>query len=109
MRLIAGPKRIANRWAILTILAVFPACSDDKVSCASPGAAAGGAADAHCGTMVQTVDPNACMAQAGGGNQNGGNYGDTMYNYEGDDDDCKYHVKWSATTLCQNANVNFTV
>ena len=24
-------------------------------------------------------------------------YGETLFNAEGDDDDCKYHVKWTAT------------
>lgn len=36
-------------------------------------------------------------------------YGPTMVGSEGDDDDCKYHVKWSSTPICQNANVTFTI
>jgi hypothetical protein len=36
-------------------------------------------------------------------------YGDTMYNAEGDDDDCKYHVAWTATPICQAVNTTFSV
>jgi hypothetical protein len=32
-----------------------------------------------------------------------------MYGSEGDDDDCKYHVRWSSTQLCQGGDVYFTV
>jgi hypothetical protein len=32
-----------------------------------------------------------------------------MYGTEGDDDDCKYHVTWSATPICEKAGVTFTV
>ena len=36
-------------------------------------------------------------------------YGDTLYNAEGDDDDCKYHLRWTATPVCQGANVAFSL
>jgi hypothetical protein len=36
-------------------------------------------------------------------------YGDTLYGSEGDDDDCKYHVKWTATPVCEDANVTFSL
>jgi hypothetical protein len=36
-------------------------------------------------------------------------YGTTMYNQEGCDDDCKYHVAWASTPIIQNQNVWFTV
>jgi hypothetical protein len=37
-------------------------------------------------------------------------YGSTIYGSEGDDDDCKYHVAWSATPICeQPGGVTFTV
>ena len=43
----------------------------------------------------------------GGGEPDGGavpvsDYGDTMFNAEGDDDDCKYHVKWTSTPVREN-------
>ena len=36
-------------------------------------------------------------------------YGDTLSNGEGDDDDCKYHVKWSGAAIRQGGDVAFTV
>jgi hypothetical protein len=36
-------------------------------------------------------------------------YGDTMFNAEGNDDDCKYHVKWTSTAIRQGTGVTFTV
>jgi len=36
-------------------------------------------------------------------------YGDTMYNAGGDDDDCKYHVTWTATPVCQGPDVTFSL
>jgi hypothetical protein len=49
-------------------------------------------------------------AGAGGGqSQVGGAYGPTQYGYESDDDDCKYHVRWSSTPICENGGVTFTV
>ena len=38
-----------------------------------------------------------------------GAYGSTMYGTEGDDDDCKYHVKWTAASVAMNKDVTFTV
>jgi hypothetical protein len=82
----------------------------------STAAAVTGAQDNHCvmqGTVA--VDPAQCTADAGGddggddgGGGNGG-FGDTMYNAEGDDDDCKYHVKWTSSPVTENADVNFVV
>ncbi len=36
-------------------------------------------------------------------------YGPTLYGTSGDDDDCKYHVVWSSSALCENQGVTFTV
>jgi hypothetical protein len=36
-------------------------------------------------------------------------YGDTMYNASGDDDDCKYQVSWTSTPIRKGENVTFTV
>jgi hypothetical protein len=36
-------------------------------------------------------------------------YGPTMYGSEADDDDCKYHLKWTSTCIEENTNVSFTV
>ena len=32
-----------------------------------------------------------------------------MFNAEGDDDDCKYHIIWTSTPVRENASVTFTV
>jgi hypothetical protein len=36
-------------------------------------------------------------------------YGETLFNAEGDDDDCKYHVKWTASAIRKSENVSFNV
>lgn len=36
-------------------------------------------------------------------------FGETMYNQEGDDDDCKYHIKFAVTPVARNQDVTFTV
>jgi hypothetical protein len=83
----------------------------DAASCSTPGMAAPGSADTHCagpdgGLMVTTVVPGTC--DAGGGDDGGATdqcpYGDTMYGQTGDDDDCKYHVTWSATPICEGSS-----
>jgi hypothetical protein len=38
----------------------------------------------------------------------GSDYGTTLYGTEGDDDDCKYHVKYTVPPICENAGVTFT-
>ncbi len=81
-------------------------CSDGTASC-----------DTHCGSKVQPVDPAVCHDPETGddGDSDAGvdtsasDFGATMYGSEGDDDDCKYHVKWSATGVGENQNVTFHV
>jgi hypothetical protein len=77
-----------------------------------------GAADTHCtgdaGPITQAVNAASCTPDAGGidaGPDDGGApmYGDTMFNAEGDDDDCKYHVKWTSSPIRQGSDVTFTV
>jgi hypothetical protein len=75
--------------------------------CMLPGthdATDGGADDAGPADAAVTVD--AVEREAGSG---GSDFGPTMYNSEGDDDDCKYHVVWSSTPVRKNADVTFTV
>ncbi len=112
------------------------ACSSGSGSGATGpvGGAVTGAADTHCtdpgtGAAIKSpigacVDP--CPVDTGGtsgttgdtGNNGGGGAGDsgggsdfgaTMYNSEGDDDDCKYHVMWTSTPVRRNADVTFNV
>ncbi len=105
--------------AMIALLACLGCSSSSNTptnaaNCSNPGGPVAGAADSHCGNTVLTVDPNICtMAvdtqptdDAGTGTTD---YGDTLYNAEGDDDDCKYHVTWSSTAICENANVTFNV
>ena len=86
----------------------------------TPGGPVSGPQDTHC-TATVTVDPNMCMGAggtggAGGSTATGGAGGhmheethETFYNAEADDDDCKYHVKWSVTDVYQNKDVTFTI
>ncbi len=84
--------------------------------CPSPGGPTPGAADTHCvqsdgGMTVQTTDLASChpdgAAPFGGGNACP--YGETMFGTDAYDDDCKYHVTWTSTPVCQGAPVSFTV
>jgi hypothetical protein len=86
-----------------------------------PGGPLSGAADTHCGATVQPTDPAACMGGTGGAGQGGGageggaadddddEYGATLFNTEGDDDECKYHVKIATTPIYENEDVTLTV
>ena len=95
----------------------------------TPGGPVEGPADAHCGTKSQVTSEAACHPTAGtGGNSStasssattgaGGStgaggeeseYGATLENAQGDDDDCKYHIAWTSTDIYQNTDVTFTV
>jgi len=112
--------------------------TSDGGTCANPGAAAPGPEDTHCeaadgGAIVQPTDMPACHPDVaagddggtgagddGGGGDDGGpaptcgqdgygGYGATMYGTQAADDDCKYDVTWSATPICENQPVYFTV
>ena len=89
-------------------------------------AAAVAGTDNHCAGKLVTVDPSVCHVvaaeDAGGstgdggdaGNSDGGatdtpDYGPTLSGSEGDDDDCKYHVKWQSTAVSENADVTFQI
>jgi hypothetical protein len=109
--------------AFLLTLATLAACSPSSAgpsadggiptaTCASPGAPTPGPADTHCaaagpdgGALVQTVTlactPDAAPAGDDGGGASGCPYGPTNYGMEADDDDCKYHVKWTSSPICE--------
>jgi hypothetical protein len=96
-------------------------------SCASSGAPTTGPADTHCGGQAPqpvngascdaidagaTSDDAGAVADAGAPGpceENGGDYGATMYGTEADDDDCKYHVSYTATPICENKGTYFVV
>jgi len=82
-----------------------------------------GPADTHCGVKSQAVSDAAChpapgsgggtssstgAGTTGAGGADVSEYGATLPNAEADDDDCKYHVAWTATDIRQNTDVTFT-
>jgi hypothetical protein len=95
--------------ALLCGAVALVACSGSDGPTGGP---VSGAADQHCresdgGVRVQPVNASSCLAT--GADAGTLDYGETMYNAEADDDDCKYHVKFTTTTVRQKTNVNFTV
>lgn len=88
-----------------------------------------GASDGHCAGTTVTVEPATCSGApspdgAGGASDSapesaGGasdctqthdaEYGDTLFDSDGDDDDCKYHAAWSSTPIRLNQPVTFTI
>jgi hypothetical protein len=96
-----------------------------SASCSPAGDAATGAADTHCnGVTPQAVASSACgVSDAGEADagapgpgpkpgpcgENGPDYGATMYGHEGDDDDCKYHVTYTTTPICEKDGTYFIV
>ena len=87
-----------------------------NLSFSSAAAVAG--ADDHCAGKTVTVDQAVChvvaatdAAQAEGDAGAAGtpDYGPTQPGSEGDDDDCKYHVKWQSTAVAENADVTFQI
>lgn len=84
-------------------LLVIAGCSD---SAGPTGGPVSGPADTHCAGEAQEIDLSTCHESEPPGQPD---YGATVYNSEADDDDCKYHVKFTATPIRQNENVTFTV
>ncbi|MDP9151623.1 MAG: hypothetical protein M3O36_17010 [Myxococcota bacterium] len=88
--------------------AASDASVDTPSTCASPGAPTAGPKDGHCslpdgGSSVQSTRQASCTPDVGApaGDDGGGcAYGNTMFGSESDDDDCKYHVKWTSTPIC---------
>ena len=70
------------------------------------GGAVAGPTDTHCTGTAQAIDLSTCHASVDAGQPD---YGPTIYNSSGDDDDCKYQVSFTATPIRQNQNVTFTV
>lgn len=120
----------------LVAMALLAGCSSDPaeetagapLTCENPGKA-GTVIDKHC-LVTQVVEASACTSKApapaedgaggrllhgdgeghGGGMVNGCEYSTTVKSTEADDDECKYHVSWTAGDLCQgDAGVEFQV
>jgi hypothetical protein len=85
--------------------------------CASPGGPVSGAQDTHCqgdggGIFMQLTSQSACNVAPPVNadlSDSGPEYGATMYNTSAYDDDCKYHVEYSVTPICENTDTYFTV
>ncbi len=102
---------VLRRAAVLlgVVAAIVWACSsgDERGPAGGP---VSGSLDTHCtlpdgGMQVQPTDPAACQFPGAGT----ADYGETMYNAEADDDDCKYHLKFTASPVYANTDVSFTV
>lgn len=102
--------------------------------CTAPGMPTAGAADTHCApSTVQPTDMASCFGlpdagplpdagafDAGPPDDAGTTvdagpvetcaYGPTMFGMEADDDDCKYHIAWTSTPICEGSGgVAFTI
>jgi hypothetical protein len=109
-------------------------CSSDTPSDTGTGKAGGlvmGDTDTHCdGQTPVMVDPATCTTPEAAGGEGGApadpgstsqagasdcnaehdaQYGETLYDDSGDDDDCKYTASWASTPIRLNQDVTFTV
>jgi hypothetical protein len=81
------------------------------------GGAVTGALDAHCkngdgGQIAEAIGvcmPGGAGSADGGAGSGGNEYGETLFNAEGDDDDCKYHLAWTSSAVRKGADVTFNV
>ena len=104
-----------NRWLLFVVcsgaLALGCKSSTTEKAEAGPtgpvGGAVQGATDAHCAGAATTI--GMCTADAPDAGPPTHVFGATMYNDQGDDDACKYHLSWSASPIQENTNVIFTV
>ncbi len=121
---------VAGGVAIAATAALAAGCSSSTSNANTPPAnlsfstaAAVAGTDSHCAGKLVTVDPAVCHVvasqdagdtQGDAGDADGGaadtpDYGPTLSGTEGDDDDCKYHVKWQSTAVSENADVTFQI
>jgi hypothetical protein len=102
--------RILAALLVMGALAVAAACGSSSGG-GPTGGPVSGPLDTHCslpdgGVIAQVTDLSVCHLPADAGPTD---YGATMYNSAGDDDDCKYHVSFTETPIRPNQNVTFTV
>ncbi|HEY2730454.1 MAG TPA: FixH family protein [Polyangia bacterium] len=86
--------------------------ADDGGADAASTDAAAAAADAGSSGVDTGGSDDGGAGDGDGGDDGGGttsDYGPTLYNAEGDDDDCKYHVTWTSTAVKENVGVTFYV
>jgi hypothetical protein len=112
MRLLAPALFLTTATVALLLTAACTSNSGGGGTGGTGGGPVQGTADTHCSGMApQPTSQASChvMAPPDAGTEMGSTYGPTMYDSEGDDDDCKYHVKWSSTPIGENRDVTFTV
>jgi hypothetical protein len=106
----------------LSVVIGLGGCSSSNggdTSDAGTGGPLSGMVDDHCsGVTPIVVSAASCQASPDGGTapDDGGTAGDggepppaILFNAEGDDDDCKYHLKFTTTAVKKNQNVTFKV
>ncbi len=109
----AGMVGVASLFSIL-------ACTSSTPS-GPVGGPVTGTQDSHCGTTKQAWSLASCQSSPDAGTPDaaatdaaepdGGasEYGETMFNQVGADDECKYDVSWTATSVYRDTDVTFTV
>jgi hypothetical protein len=105
--------------ACLGALLAAAGCSSSSdapqvIACAVTGGPAAGEADGHCTvggvSRAQPTSEASCSAADPDGHAHGRFPTSVpLFGAEGDDEDCKYHLAWSSTPICQNTSVHFTV
>jgi hypothetical protein len=104
-------------WAVVPVaLAIGSAAGCSSNSPATSDGGAGGPVtgelDTHCtGTTPITVSAASCTIPPDPDAGTGPEFGDPIYNAEADDDDCKYHVKFTVTpqAIKVGATITFKV
>jgi len=88
-------------------------CKSTTPASSGDGAAAGaGGAPSTEMTAAAGAGPVDAMGAAGAPActfAHDADYGETLFNSSGDDDDCKYQIAWTATPIRKGENVTFTV
>jgi hypothetical protein len=121
-------RSLAALLGCCALSATLFACSNSNDNADGSSGAVGGPVagdlDKHCqgasGLMVQRTDPNTCHTSPsvdmgdpsdGGGSmqEDEPDYGETLYNSRGYDDDCKYIVNFYSTPVRANQPVTFYV
>ena len=99
---------------LLTALLLLGCAGTASTDPGHAGGPARGALDAHCaapdgGVVVQATRAAACQGMAMALDGGAAAYGETRFNAEGEDDDCKYHLRWSATPIASGSEVTFSL
>jgi hypothetical protein len=111
------------RTLVLTASALALASCGNDMPSGPQGGPVNGAADTHCiaadgGVIAQQTSQTACQerpADAAPADANPvdaapqSDYGPTLFNQSGDDDDCKYHVEWTSSPIYENYDVTFHI